>query len=87
MEKFIGRIKLSKEDSQEWSSHPPFMYVVEKGDRSDVNNSIKFNDKNACLIALENDFKHYRHLPSSKMEIITLNVEVKNIEEIKYVNS
>jgi hypothetical protein len=87
MEKFIGRIRLSKEDSEEWSSHPPFMYVVEKGDRANVNNAVKFNDKNSCYKALVNDFEHYHHLPSSKMEIITLNVEVKKIEEISHANS
>ena len=82
MERYIGRIRLSKEDSREWSSHPPFMYVVEKGDRANINNAIKFKDKSACCESLKNDFKHYRHLPTSKMEVITLNVEVKKIEEI-----
>ena len=82
MERYIGRIRLSKEDSNEWSSHPPFMYVVEKGDRANINNAIKFKDKSACCESLKNDFKHYRHLPTSKMEVITLNVEVKKIEEI-----
>ena len=82
MERYIGRIRLSKEDSSEWSSHPPFMYVVEKGDRANINNAIMFKDKNTCCKSLENDFKNYRHLPTSKMEVITLNIEVKKIEEI-----
>ena len=86
MRKYIGRIKLSQEDSKEWSDNPPFMYVCECGDRANYNNACKFNSKGECIQALKKDFNFYRHLPSSKMEIITLEIKVESIEELKLKN-
>ena len=82
MEKYVGRIRLSQEDSKEWSDHPPFMYVCKCGDRANYDNAFKFNSKGACVQAIKEDCKHYRHLPSSKMELMTLKIEVTSIEEI-----
>lgn len=82
---YIGRIRLSKEDSEEWYGKPPFMYVTndkENIDRSNINKAAFFDDKNVCKAALKKNFKAYRHLPSSKMEIMTITIKVDNIEEI-----
>lgn len=81
---YIGRIKLSKQDSEEWYKKPPFMYVVKNGcpDRSNINCAIMFDDKDECKKALIDSFKEHEHLPDSKMEILTLNVVVTDITHI-----
>ena len=84
MEEYIGRIRLSKEDSKEWYGHPPFMYVTAKGeaDRGKVKNAKRFTNKETCKKALIKSFKDHAHLPSSKMEILTIVMEIKSVEEI-----
>lgn len=81
---YIGRIRLSKEDSNEWYGKPPFMYVEkdEAADRANINNARIFNSKERCEKALRKSFKEYGHYPESKMEIMTLVTTVENIEQI-----
>lgn len=85
MKKFyIGRIKLSKEDSEQWSGNPPFVYVEKAGvaDRSNIRSAILFNNKEACRKALKKTHAIYGHEPESKMEIMTVSISVDKIEEI-----
>lgn len=84
MEEYIGRIRLSKEDSDEWYGNPPFVYVTANGeaDRDNVRNAKRFIKKDACKKALVKSFKEHGHLPSSKMEVLTVSIEIKSIEEI-----
>lgn len=79
---YIGRIRLSKKDSKEWGGNPPFMYVTKDADRSNINNAIMFNSREECTEALIGSFKSHKHLPSSKMEIMTISIHVDNIEEL-----
>ena len=76
---YLGRIKLSKKDSEEWEGRPPFMYVTKSPNREDINKAIMFFSKEECTKALVDSFKSHRHLPSSKMEIMTLSINVENI--------
>lgn len=85
MKKFyIGRIKLSKEDSEQWSGNPPFVYVEKAGvaDRSNIRSAILFSNKEACRKALKKTHAIYGHEPESKMEIMTVSISVDKIEEI-----
>ena len=85
MKKFyIGRIKLSKEDSEQWLGNPPFVYVERDGvaDRSNIRSAILFNNKEACRKALKETHTFYGHEPESKMEIMTVSISVDKIEEI-----
>lgn len=81
---YIGRIKLSKEDSEQWSGNPPFVYVEKDGvaDRSNIRDAVFFRNKESCKKALINTHKKYRHEPESKMEIMTISILVDKIEEI-----
>lgn len=83
---YIGRIKLTEKDSNEWYGKPPFMYVIdenENSDRGNINNAIMFNTKNQCEKALRKNFKEYRHDEfGSSMEILTLEYQVTSIAKI-----
>ena len=79
---YIGRIRLSKKDSEEWKGHPPFMYVTKGPYRDDIGDAILFSSREDCIKTLTDSFKLHKHLPSSKMEIMTLSINVENIEEI-----
>ena len=79
---YIGRIRLSKKDSEEWGGNPPFMYVTKGTDRTNINQAIMFNDKEDCTNALIDSFKSHKHLPSSKMEIMTISIHVDSIDEL-----
>ena len=81
---YIGRIKLSKEDSEQWSGNPPFVYVEKAGvaDRSNLRSAILFNNKEACRKALKKTHTLYGHEPESKMEIMTVSISVDKIEKI-----
>lgn len=79
---YIGRIRLSKKDSEEWGGNPPFMYVTKTTDRTDINKATMFNSKEECIEALIYSFKSHKHLPSSKMEIMKISVHVDSIEQI-----
>lgn len=79
---YIGRIKLSKEDSEEWDGKPPFMYVTNGPDRANINKAIQFDNRDACVMALRNSFTVHKHLPSSKMEVLTILMYVDSIERI-----
>jgi len=79
---YIGRIRLSRKDSEEWGGNPPFMYVTKGTDRANINQAIMFGEKEECIEELKKSFKTHRHLPSSKMEIMTLSIKVDNIEEL-----
>ena len=81
---YIGRIKLSKEDSEQWLGNPPFVYVEKAGvaDRSNIRSAILFNNKEACRKALKETHTIYGHEPESKMEIMTVSISVDKIEEI-----
>lgn len=81
---YIGRIKLSKEDSDQWFGKPPFVYVEKDGvaDRSNIRSAILFHDKETCRKALKKTHKKYGHEPDSKMEIMTISLSVDKIEEI-----
>lgn len=80
--RYIGRIKLSKEDSNEWKDNPPYMYVTNDCNRENIKKAILFENKDVCAINLKNSFKQHKHLPSSKMQIMTVSMHVDNIEDI-----
>jgi hypothetical protein len=79
---YVGRIRLSKKDSSEWLGNPPFMYVTKGNDRTNINNAIMFDSKEKCTSALIDSFKEHKHLPSSKMEIMTISIHVDSIESL-----
>jgi hypothetical protein len=79
---YIGRIRLSNEDSKEWGGNPPFMYVTKSVDRTNINKATMFNSKEECIVALVDSFKSHKHLPSSKMEIMKISIYVDNIEQL-----
>lgn len=83
MEKlYIGRIKLSKEDSKEWEGNPTFMYVTDKPDRSNINNATLFDDRLKCFNETIKSFKKHRHLPESKMQIMEFSLKINSIKDI-----
>jgi hypothetical protein len=79
---YIGRIRLSKKDSSEWDGKPPFMYVTKGLDRTNINDAIMFDKKEACIKSLVDSFKSHKHPISSSMEIMTISIHVDNIEKV-----
>ena len=79
---YIGRIRLSKKDSDEWDGKPPFMYVTKGLDRTNVSDARMFENKNSCIESLKDSFKKHKHLPSSEMEIMTVSIHVDKIEKL-----
>ena len=83
MEKlYIGRIKLSKNDSDTWSGKPPFMYVSSDNDRTDIDKAILFKDKKKCETELKKSFIKHKHYSDSKMQIIEMEVKINGIKNI-----
>ena len=79
---YIGRIKLSKEDSEEWYGKPPFMYITKNQDRAKINDAILFTNKEKCRKELKRQFEEYGHLPESKMQIMEMSLTINNIEDV-----
>jgi hypothetical protein len=83
MEKlYIGRIKLSKEDSDTWTGKPPFMYVTSNSDRANIDKAILFRDEKKCENELRKNFITHKHYPESKMQIVELTVKIDGIKDI-----
>ena len=83
MEKlYIGRIKLSKDDSETWYGKPPFMYVTSNQDRANIDKAILFKDKNKCEYELRKSFETHKHYPESKMQIVEMTVKIDKITDI-----
>lgn len=83
MEKlYIGRIKLSKKDSDTWTGKPPFMYVTSDQDRANINKAVLFRDRNKCEYELRKSFEIHKHYPESKMQIVEMTVKIDGIKDI-----
>jgi hypothetical protein len=80
---YIGRIKLSKKDSEEWYGSPPFIYVTPKGRRTNLTTEAFFENKEDCVTNLKYSFKTHEHSSyGSKMELLEMSINIDKLTEI-----
>lgn len=85
MIRYIGRIKLTKEDSDGWCGKPAFMYVTRQNNcnRDNIDHAELFTSRSKCEKRLKHDLKEYNHIEyGSKGEILELDIVTKKVTEI-----